>query len=211
VNVDETPDRGAREDAWDTFDRLDTLTARDLKAGEDRYNDLPFLRFDPDAQSVFNQWYEGLQKLLRAGDLPAALQRHFAKYTKLFPAIALIHHAACNNLRGSISEISIPKAIRLARYLETHAHRIYASCIATEVAAAKAILLHIRKGDLKEGFRARDVHQKRWAHLSERGHVQSGLDLLCDLDWIAEEPCRSGPGGGRPSAVYRINPAAKNE
>jgi hypothetical protein len=39
----------------------------------DRFDDLPFLRFDPNAQAVFNTWQEDLQRLLRTGDLLSAI------------------------------------------------------------------------------------------------------------------------------------------
>jgi hypothetical protein len=51
---------------------------------------------------------------------------------------------------------TVQRAIRMAGYLETHARRIYASNLG-EVAAGKAILAHIRKGDLIDGFAPRDI------------------------------------------------------
>jgi hypothetical protein len=212
TNVDEYPDRDAREAAWGVFTQLDSLQPGAIGAETDEFHPgLPFLRFSPDGQAVFNVWYERLQLLLRAGDLPDALRSHFSKYAALVPGIALIHHVA-DGAGGPISGAAVRKAIRLAGYLETHAHRIYASGMVSEVVAAKAILAHIKKGDLTDGFRAREVHRKGWTHLSERAQVQSGLDLLCDLDWIAEEANRQNrqnQSGGRPSVTYSINPAAK--
>jgi putative DNA primase/helicase len=206
VNIDEYPDSVARKTAWETFVRLDALRPNTVGAGEDEFHPgLPFLRFSPEAQTVFNDWYERLQIGLRTSDLPDALRSHFAKYGKLVPGIALIHHIA-GGVSGPVSESAVSKAVRFARYLKTHARRIYASGIVSEVAAAKAILAHIRKGDLQDGFRAREVHQKNWANLADRQRVQSGLDLLCDYDWIVEEARRPGQGGGRPSTSYRINP-----
>jgi hypothetical protein len=211
TNVDKYPDSDARAVAWEIFARLDALHPGAIGAETDEFHpSLPFLRFSPAAQVIFNVWYERLQLTLRVGDLPDALRSHFSKYAKLVPGVALIHHVS-GGASGPISEAAVRKAVRLARYLETHAHRIYASGIVSEVAAAKAILAHIRKGDIKDGFKAREVHRKGWTHLSERGHVQAGLDLLCDLDWTAEEACRPGQTGGRPSATYWINPAVSKE
>ena len=76
------------------------------------------------------------------------------------------------------------RALGLATYLETHARRAYGAGPEAETSAAKAILSHIRKGDLKGGFSARDIHRHGWAHLADRDRVQAGLNLLCDLDWI---------------------------
>jgi len=94
----------------------------------------------------------------------------------------------------------------VAEYLETHAHRAYSAGPEAETAAAKAILSHIRKGDLVDGFSARDVHRPRWSHLTDRGQVQGGLDLLCDLDWIVAVEVGNPGRGGRPTTHYRINP-----
>ena len=65
-----------------------------------------------------------------------------------------------------------------ATYLETHAHRAYGARPEPETAAAKAILTHIRKGNLKDGFSARDVQRHGWSNLSDREQVQAGLNLL---------------------------------
>ena len=76
-----------------------------------------------------------------------------------------------------------------------------------EVTAAKAILSRIRKGDIEDGFRARDIHRRGWSKLADRSRVQAGLDLLCDLDWLRAEDTR-GTTGGRPTTRYRISPRA---
>jgi hypothetical protein len=100
------------------------------------------------------------------------------------------------------------RALGLASYLETHARRAYGAGPEAETAAAKAILAHIRKEDLADGFSARDVHQRNWSNLSDRDHVQAGLNLLCDLDWLAPVDKRLLTGG-RPTIHYSINPRAR--
>ena len=73
------------------------------------------------------------------------------------------------------------------------------------MAAAKAILKHIRNRDLADGFTARDVHQRGWAHLTEREDVGAGLSLLADLDYLASS-LSVGVEGGRPKVTHLINP-----
>jgi hypothetical protein len=97
------------------------------------------------------------------------------------------------------------RALACADYLESHARRVYSAGSQLETAAATAILNHIRKGDLIDGFSARDVHQRDWSNLTDRDDVQAGLNLLCDLDWIAAEDIKTG---GRPKAIYYTNPKA---
>jgi hypothetical protein len=50
----------------------------------------------------------------------------------------------------------------------------------------------IRKGDLKDGFSA-SIHRCQWSHLADRGQVQAGLDLLCDLHWITTVEKETSP------------------
>ena len=66
--------------------------------------------------------------------------------------------------------------------------------------------MRIQSGDLQDGFTARDVHQRGWAHLTEREHVGAGLNLLVDLYYLAEIEPGTGPKGGRPRVAYSINP-----
>jgi hypothetical protein len=141
------------------------------------------------------------------GDLDPALESHFAKYRKLVPSLALISHLADGGV-GPVSQAAMLRALSLTEYLETHARRAYGVGLEAEVAAAKAILSHIRKGDIEDDFFARDIHRRGWSKLADRGQVQAGLDLLCDLDWLRAEDKRSATGG-RPTTRYRINPRAR--
>ena len=98
----------------------------------------------------------------------------------------------------------------MAEYLETHARRIYGASDTIEILAGEAILAHIRQGDLKDGFTARDVQRHGWSKLTDHDHVQRGLDLLVDLDHLAVDAAGNTAHGGRPKVTYRINPATKD-
>jgi hypothetical protein len=206
--VDERGDTGARCDAFAVYDHLHKLCAEGVNAEFDRFDDkLAFLRFEPAAQAVFNKWYEANDHLLDS-DISPALEGHFAKYPKLVPGLALVFHLADDG-KGSISETAICRAVALARYLETHARRAYASGVGGDATAARSILTHIRRGDLKDGFTARDVLRPCWTNLSGIGDVKAGLEMLCELAWISGGAVQPGPLGGRPSLTYWINPKAK--
>ena len=72
------------------------------------------------------------------------------------------------------------------------------------LAAARAILSKVRKGNLTDGFTARDIKQKNWAGL--RGDdVDAGLDLLVEMDWLRKIKVR---GNGRSTEIYLVNPLA---
>jgi hypothetical protein len=97
------------------------------------------------------------------------------------------------------------RALALTEYLETHARRAYGAGAASEAACARAILTHIRKGDLQEGFAARDIRRREWSGLTDNDQIKAGLELLADFDWIAPETAQTA---GRPRTVYTINPRA---
>ena len=208
-HVDRYPLSEAREQAWrtfDSFDRLDPSAAGAHPISE--YGGIPVLRLDAEAQDLFLEWRKGLERRLRSPDpeMTPALKSHFAKYRKLVPSLALINHLADIG-HGPVGKEAMARALGLAAYLETHAKRSYGAGPESETAAAKAILSHIRKGDLTEGFSARGVHQRGWSNLADRDQVQAGLHLLCDLDWIRAVEKRP-PGAGRPTTFYEINPRA---
>jgi hypothetical protein len=204
-DVDEYPNTKARETAWDVYERSGRLDALTLGAHKRPFDKVPCFRFTEDAHAEFLDWRTTLEQRLRSGNLSPALEGHLAKYRKLVPALALINHIADTGT-GDVSHKALVRALAFAHYLESHALRLYASGSETEIGSAKAILAHIKRGDLRHGFTARDVHQKGWAHLTERDQVGAGLNLLTDLDYIAEAAVEHSPRGGRLRIKYLINP-----
>ena len=201
-NTDRYPASEPRAAAWDTFRRLDELTTEAIGAATDEFASTPYLRFNETAQGVFNEWRQELETRLRSDDLIPALESHLAKYRKLVPALALINHLT-DGAMGAISETAILQALAFADYLETHARRAYGAGPEVATASAKAIVARIRKGDLKDGFTARDIYRNHWADLSDRNRTQAGLDLLEDFDWLRGKRLETG---GRASVAYRVNP-----
>ncbi len=210
-DIDQYPNREARERAWQIFDRLsklDEFGALKLGAEKGTYDKVPGLRFDEAAQGDFQEWRRDLEGRLRLDELSPAFEGHLAKYRKLVPALALINHLADVG-SGPVSQKALLKALAMAHYLESHGRRVYGSADEAELGAAKAILNHIRNEDLKDGFTARDIHQRGWAHLTERDQVGAGLRLLTDLDYMVEVVPTIGPQGGRPKATFNINPRVR--
>ena len=204
-NVDRPPDHTAERIAYAVFDRLDRLDPASIGAQQDHDLDghpigLPYLRFSAEALSHFQEWHEALEVRLRSGELHPALESHFSKYRKLVPALALLVHLADDG-RGEIGEDATLKALAWAEYLETHAHRVYGAVTQVEVAAAKAILRRIERGDLQAPFTTRDVWRPGWAGLSDRALVGRALELLADYGHLTVEVDRET--GGRPATRYR--------
>jgi Protein of unknown function (DUF3987) len=211
-DVDEYPNREAREKAWEVYQRvskIDESAALKLGAEKGPFDLVPTLRFDEAAREDFVGWRTDLEKRVKSGEISPALEGHFAKFRKLVPALALINRIADGG-DGPVSHRALLKALAYTHYLESHAKRVYGSADEAELGAAKAILRHIGTGDLKDNFTARDVHQRGWAHLTERDQVGAGLGLLVDLDYLAESSNTAAPQGGRPKLQFKINPRVRS-
>lgn len=201
-SVDRFPDTAARATAFKIFERCSDLHAAGVLLRPDDRGGIPFLRFEPAAGDMFVAWRSELEKRVRSGELAPALESHLAKYRKLVPALALINRIA-DGETGDVTTLALERAIRFADYLETHANRVYAAGVQLEVAAAKAIVARIQKGDLADGFTAREIHQRGWSNLTDSSQVEAALNLLVDLDHLKDEKIRTA---GRPKFIYWINP-----
>jgi hypothetical protein len=214
-NVDEYPNHASRESVRNLFVSLAKITDGDaLRLGAEKggFDRVPCFRFDEEALAEFTNYRATLEARIRSGELSPVMEGHLAKFRGLIPKLALLNHLADGDLtkdNGPVSHEALLKALAFAVYLESHAHRVYSASNTVDRDAATAILSHIRKGDLSDGFTARDVHQKDWAKLTDRDHVQAGLDLLVDLDCLEASGSPKSQGGGRPKTTYNINPKVR--
>ena len=160
-NIDRLPD------AYEIFECLDRLVVDHHRLEE---GEISALRFSLEGQEIFNTWRTELELRLRKGDLLPALESHLAKYRSLMPSIALIFYAVEALSKGqpitSVSGEAASRAVTWCEYLETHAKRLYSSAKDPAMEAARALLDRIKKGDLQDGFIARDVYRKQWSHLN---------------------------------------------
>jgi putative DNA primase/helicase len=203
-NVDRWPDTEAKARAWAVCQRLDALDPAMIGAEPGDGDDgVPFLRFAPGAQGLFDDWRTDLEHKVRSGEEHPALESHLAKYRSLVPSLALLLHLADGG-QGPVGVEATRKAIAWAAYLESHARRVYAIATNSASIAAKALAKRITKGELRDGFALRDVYRKHWAGLSDRQAVTHAVDLLVDLGWLREVVEETG---GKPKVTYRINPA----
>ncbi len=194
---DRAPHPQAEARAWATFQRLRSLDPASIGAEAGGGCDVPFLRMDAEAMSLFVEWQTTLMQRLRAGDEPAWLESHLAKYPALVGRLALVLHLADGG-HGAIPAEVLARALDWCDFLEGHARRIYAPAIDGGVSAAHAI--QRKRGELADGFTARDVYRKGWAGLSDPEMVADGLAVLCEYRHLLE--LRSD-GVGRPTASYQ--------
>ena len=200
----------ARQSARGFYRELAALDTQELRADWDSEagpGHFPFFRFAADAQALFSQWMEGLEAKLRSGELEPPLMAHLAKYRGLVPRLALLCHIA-NGAHGPVSRAALEMAVRWGDYLESHARRAYGALSLNSASAARSIWRRVARGDLPQPFTARDIQRKGWSGLAQKDRVEAGLKKLCEADWLASVTPDAGPGGGRPSTLYRPNPKA---
>jgi putative DNA primase/helicase len=59
-----------------------------------------------------------------------------------------------------------------------------------------------------DAFTPRQVAVRGWGGLNTPDTVRKAANLLVDYGWLVCDVVRGGAAGGRPSEVYKINPAA---
>jgi len=203
-NVDRWPDTPAKQRAFDVFSDLARLDARtvgaDMPAGE-----LPYLRFTPEAQGVFDTWRGRLERMLRADDEHPVLVSHLAKYRSLMPSLALLLHLADGG--GGLVPLAVAEAaVQWCEYLEAHARRAYHPVTAKRRTTAALLGAKVQAGRLGNPFVARDVTQAEWAGLTEVAEVREALDLLVEHHWLRAVMDGRAAAGGRPTTRYHISP-----
>jgi putative DNA primase/helicase len=207
--VDQWPDTPAKQAAWAVYERLAALQP----ASE---TEPVVWRFSPEAQDLFAGWMEASKTELRGSDMHPALISHLDKYSKLVPALALLFALVDTpDSDSTINEGELLRALAWADYLQAHAQRLYSAATTPETTAAAALLGKIRAGKLRDtgglkmdAFTPRQVATKGWGSLTTPDAVRKAANLLVEYGWLASEVVRGGVAGGRPSEVFRINPAA---
>lgn len=205
--VDRWPDSAARRAAFEVFDRLANgdLVATAGAAQEDQAG-IPFLRFAPDAQTLFSEWYADLMARARKSE-HEAFEAHLVKYAKLMPALALISHLAETPGGGPVTIRATKRAAALCDLLEAHARRVYDAAASPDTAAARLVVARLKAGALPTPFTARDLYRKQWANVTTPSDAEATLDVLEQRGWVRRVEHPPGPLGGHPRVEYHINPA----
>jgi putative DNA primase/helicase len=201
-NVDRFPDTPAKKAAFEVFQKLDAMLP-----GTDPETNEPapvVYRFSPDAQDEFDAWRQTFETGLRTGDLHPAMESHLSKYRKLVPALALV--CALTDGETNVGRDSLLWALAWSEYLQSHAARAYGAGTGLDTEGATALLIKINAGKVADGFKPADVYWKGWANLGTPEGVHAAARMLCDLGHLRQAEVRPA-GAGRPSTIYRINPA----
>ena len=195
--VDRRLDPEAERTAWATFKRLRNLNPDAIGAERMDGIDVPFLRFDDEAQALLIEWQTELMERLRRGEEPAWMESHLSKYRALAGRLTLVLHLA-DHEGGPIGADTLATALDWCEYLEGHARRIYAPAIDGGLSAAHLIVR--KRAELGEAFTGRDIYRKHWAGLSDPDVIADALELLIEYRHLIEAATATG---GRPSIVYQ--------
>lgn len=213
---DRFPAKTARDRAFEVFNALADFEPTQWGATPaDDFVKFSYFQFDAAAQKTFIEWSAELHNnRIQAEDNPLIIQ-HLAKYDKLFPALALIFHLIdCTHTerRGAITESAAIRAAAWCDYLEQHARRCYGLLLDDGLRSAQALAVKVKASKLSENFKARDVKRNQWRYLTTDESVQVALDWLIDEGWLRPKGIGgSGPGSGRRTVQYLINPKLKGE
>jgi Protein of unknown function (DUF3987) len=216
INVDQWPDKTAKNQAFDVFRWIDSLDPRQMGIEIDEDKGLPFLRFADDAQDLFDEWRCDLENRLRDGSESVLMQCHLAKYRSLMPSLALIFHvvdSVGSDRIGPVTKNAAELAAAWCEFLESHARRIYQYAVEGDIEDAirlgEKITQAFRKepAGLTNPFTFRQVANKGWSGLDTVEDVRRNAGILEDRGWVKVVAKPSGPIGGRPSEDVWVNPA----
>jgi len=163
---------------------------------------IQLLHFVPTAQQRFDDWFVANEMLLRSGKFDPSEHGHFAKYRSLIPGLALLFHLLDGHA-GPVCLQCFDAAFNFAKYLKSHALRIYGSVHGHDSAPTRALAEKLLAGALSDGFTQRSVEHKGWRGLSTKDQVQLAANSLVEYGWLTEH---ASENGGRKTTMYRIRP-----
>lgn len=211
---DRSSDRQARDVAFDVFESLAVFDPVEWGAASaDESAKFPYFRFNDQAQELFIEWTTELHRTRLVKEDDAIIRQHLAKFDKLFPALALIFHlvdCAASGTRGPVGREAALRAGAMCEYLEAHARRCYGLLKDGGVRAAQTLIRKLVRGALEDGFTLRDVRRNQWRSLTTDVDIQAALDWAEADGWLRRESTGgTGPGSGRRTVRYWINPKVK--
>ena len=198
--VDRPLDPKVEAVAWETFKRLRNLDVDEIGAERAEWSDVPFLRFDSEAQELLIEWQTALMHRLRAGDEPPWMESHLSKYRSLAGRLALVLHLADDG-RSPVPAKTLAIALKWCDYLECHARRVYAPAVDNGLTAAHLILK--RRSEFGDAFTARELSRRKWSGLTDLDDLKEALELLVEHHYLTELVTHTG---GHPLKLYVWRP-----
>lgn len=145
---DEQIDKDARNSAYSLIKELAYADYEIWGATNDQDDDIPYFRFNEEAQELFIQWYNKLKEKERE-EIDLNMQAHLGKYYSLLPSLALvfflIDKADGATTANAIEVLHFRMAEEWCRVLETHARKMYSLSDKTEITLKDKIINFVRE------------------------------------------------------------------
>jgi hypothetical protein len=211
-NVDRWPETRAREIARRVFIELDKIEGQKIGAHAERgggSNEIPFLRFDDEAQELFNEWREELERRIRSPEMEAtpAYESHIAKFRSLMPSLALVFHlievVAGKTTATAVELEPTKKAAAWTDFLDAHARRVYAVELDPMKQPMLALSEKIAAGVIRDGESVRDLYRPQWSDLRTPEAVERGFLALEELGRVRIVELDTA---GAPKRIVRLHP-----
>lgn len=154
------------------------------------------LRMTQEASELFAEWIISINFEARSGRLQKAFVFHIIKSQEAILSIALLLELSEHPNATEVGIDSIKKALVWAKYLRSHARRVYHYESDSHVMLAKHLLS--RKNDLGASFNEREIKRKNWSVVNSSS-LAGALQLLVDLNYLIVVKVGEG---GRPSVRY---------
>lgn len=167
--------------------------------------EVPRLRFDSEAKEAFEQFRAWHEALLRPDGRLRDLREWGAKLPGQLIRIAGLIHVAENGVRGSIGLVTVLRTLDLAAHLIEHACAVFLKMGADSTESAKRLLNWIKR-EQPSMFTASQVVQALRRVFPNVGETEPALDLLESTGHVKALWSPPGPGGGRPTVRYLVNP-----
>jgi hypothetical protein len=200
--IDRPADNAALSKMHQAIVSLRLLHKDPIQGAISNHAGVQLLHFDRPAQLLFNDWYQKNETILRNGTLEPSEHGHFAKYRSLIPGLALLFHLV-NGQTGSVNLDSLKTALEFAKYLKSHAKRVYRSVHGLDSQPTRTLAKRLLEHKLADNFTQRNVLHKGWANLSNKDKVNLAVTALVERGWLSEHPSELG---GRKTTRYKINP-----
>jgi len=102
----------------------------------------------------------------------------------------------------SVSLEQTERAIACVPYLRSHAERIYAPVVQSQIERAIRLAEKLKGRELSSPFTARDVYNRSWELLNTSEWAQEAIGYLVQAGWLREGHVATTDRGGRPTIQY---------
>lgn len=168
---------------------------------------LPVIICDKEAEILFSDYFEQMQKKMREGGIFENLKewasKQFARALRIAGILHLCEHEATEKLTGQTAQ----RAVKIAEWAENHALKAMSGTASepTEIKNAKYILKKLKKSE-KIIFSKSEL--LRFCQTLKAYEFDAPLEILEDMGYIRIEIIRSGERG-KPKERIKINPNIK--